>query len=163
MRSTIYLKMVVFKLGSQNKSNKQSMHVELCKTKLLESPAIDQNSIKIFMHDSMHWFQLWALSQEFDFWWPWLEELISSDLLDSCNWIQETLSTRETASIVLKEAIVFSDECNNMLCRLIARTLATSGLQAHCSRESSKTEHSGCKKGRENYVRKIYLKRTTQI
>lgn len=153
MSSSVCLSTRPLKLSSQNKSNRQSIDVELRRTKLLASSPIEKNSVKTSMMVSKHERQLWAVSRESC---PWLlrdwmsstlwisDEITFPDLLCSWAWTQATLSNRGTTFSVLNEATVLSDESCNMRSRLLEIATATSGLQADCSRVSNKADNSGC-------------------
>ena len=153
MRSSMCLSTSSLKPSTQNKSNKQSMHVKLCNIKLLVSSAAAINLAKNSMHIFMQLKQLCIILGELHVFWSCtdtnasmplfsLEGSILPGLLDSCAWTQATCRTRETAFNFLKEAIVLPGESCKMWTKLPTRTRAISGLQAECSSASSKAANS---------------------
>ena len=95
IRSSMCLSTSSLKPSTQNKSNKQSMHVKLCNIKLLVSSAAAKNLVKNSMHNFIQLNQLCTVSDEFRFCWSCastnnsmplflLEGSMIPDLLDSC-------------------------------------------------------------------------------
>lgn len=154
MRLSICPSTSSLKPSTQNKSNRQSMHVKLCSISLV-SLAAARNLAKNSMHTFMQLKKLCIVTCKLLLHWSCddtdasvalfsLEGSMLPRLLYSCAWTQATCRTRETAHKALKEAIVLSGESCKMRTKLLTRTHAISGLQAQCSSASNKQDNSLC-------------------
>jgi len=159
MRLSICLSTSSRKPSTQNKSNRQSMHVKLCSISLV-SLAAARNLAKNSMHTFMQLKLLRIVTGKLLVHWSCndtdasvalfsLEGIMLPGLLYSCAWTQATCRTREAALKALKEAIVLSGESCKIRIKHLTRTHAISGLQAQCSSASSKEDNSLCNRNKE--------------